>query len=346
MSKKFNIAIVGATGNVGREIIQILEEKNLPIDNLYLLASARSKGQKIQFLGNDYTVKDLSEFDFSKAQIALFSAGGKISAEFAPKAGKARCIVIDNSSFFRMHNNVPLVVPEVNASVLKEFFQDEKRSNIIANPNCSTIQMMLALKPLHDFSIINRVVVSTYQSVSGGGKEAMDELFNQTQNIYTNKAIEKRKFTKQIAFNAIPHIDTFVENGNTKEEEKMINETKKILDKGINVSATCVRIPVFIGHSESINIDFDSPLDEKKATELLKNFDGVSVIDHRKDEGYITPVEAAGEDKVYISRIRNDNSIENGLNIWVVSDNLRKGAALNAVQIAEIIMLSYSDYII
>ena len=345
MSQKFNIAIIGATGNVGREIIQILEQKNFPIDNLYLLASSRSKSKKIEFNGEELVVQDLSEFDFSKAQIGLFSAGGKVSSEFIPKAAKAGCIVIDNSSFFRMHDDVPLVVPEVNASILDNFFDNENRSNIIANPNCSTIQMVVALKPLHDESIINRIVVSTYQSVSGAGKEAMDELFNQTQNIFANKVIEKNKFTKQIAFNAIPHIDSFIENGNTKEEEKMINETKKILDKGINVSATCVRIPIFISHAESINIEFDSPLDEKEATKLLKNFDGISVVDYRKDEGYITPVEAAGEDKVYVSRIRNDTSIDNGLNIWVVSDNLRKGAALNAVQIFELIILKYSNYL-
>ena len=341
MSQKFNIAIAGATGNVGREIIQILEEKNFPIDNLYLLASSRSKGQKIKFHDKEFIVQDLSEFDFSKAHIGLFSSGGKISAEFAPKAAKAGCIVIDNSSYFRMYDDVPLIVPEVNAFVLKEFFENDHRGNIIANPNCSTIQMVLALKPLHDVSIINRVIVSTYQSVSGAGKEAMDELFDQTQNIYANKVIEKNKFTKQIAFNAIPHIDSFVENGNTKEEEKMINETKKILDQGIRVSATCVRIPVFISHAESINIEFDSPLDEKKATELLKNFEGISVVDYRKNDGYVTPVEAAGEDKVFVSRIRNDLTIDNGLNIWVVSDNLRKGAALNAVQIAELIISKY-----
>jgi len=244
-----------------------------------------------------------------------------------------------------MEKNVPLIIPEVNANVLDEFFENGERSNIIANPNCSTIQMLMALKPLHDAAIINRVVVSTYQSVSGAGKEGMDELFNQTQRIYTNKTIEKNKFTKQIAFNAIPHIDSFIENGNTKEEEKMINETKKILDEGIKISATCVRIPVFVSHSESINIEFDSPLSEKKATELLSNFENISVVDHRKDEGYVTPVEAAGEDKVYVSRIREDHSVENGLNIWVVSDNLRKGAALNAVQIAEVLIKKYSQYI-
>ena len=342
MGKKYNVAIAGATGNVGREIIQILEDRDFPIDKLYLLASSRSKGQKIDFKGDEIVVEDLAEFDFSKVQIGLFSPGGKISAEFAPKAAKAGCLVIDNTSHFRMHENVPLIVPEVNASSLEEFFNDDDRSNIIANPNCSTIQMVVALKPLHDESIINRVVVSTYQSVSGAGKEAMDELFNQTQNVYTNKNIEKNKFTKQIAFNVIPHIDSFVDNGNTKEEEKMINETKKILDEGIKVSATCARVPVFISHAESINVEFDSPLSDEKASDLLKNFDGVSVIDYRKDEGYVTPVEAAGEDKVYVSRIRNDDSVDNGLNIWVVSDNLRKGAALNAVQIAEIVTNKYS----
>ena len=343
MVKKYNVAIVGATGNVGREIIQILEDRDFPIDKLYLLASSRSKGQKIEFKGDEITVEDLADFDFSKVQMGLFSPGGKVSAEFAPKAAKAGCIVIDNSSHFRMHENVPLIVPEVNASSLDEFFNDDDRSNIIANPNCSTIQMVVALKPLHDEAIINRVVVSTYQSVSGAGKEAMDELFNQTQNVYTNKNIEKNKFTKQIAFNVIPHIDSFVDNGNTKEEEKMINETKKILDDGIKVSATCARVPVFIGHAESINIEFDSPLSDEKASEILKNFAGISVVDYRKDEGYVTPVEAAGEDKVYISRIRNDDSVDNGLNIWVVSDNLRKGAALNAVQIAEIVTNKYSS---
>ena len=343
MVKKYNLAIVGATGNVGREIIQILEDRDFPIDKLYLLASSRSKGQKIEFKGDEITVEDLADFDFSKVQIGLFSPGGKVSAEFAPKAAKAGCIVIDNSSHFRMQENVPLIVPEVNASSLDEFFNDADRSNIIANPNCSTIQMVVALKPLHDESIINRVVVSTYQSVSGAGKEAMDELFNQTQNVYTNKNIEKNKFTKQIAFNVIPHIDHFVDNGNTKEEEKMINETKKILDENINVSATCARVPVFISHAESINVEFDSPLTYEKALDILKKSDGISVIDYRKDEGYVTPVEAAGEDKVYVSRIRNDDSIDNGLNIWVVSDNLRKGAALNAIQIAEIVINKYSS---
>ncbi len=345
MSTKYNLAIAGATGNVGREIIQILEDKNFPVDQLFLLASSRSKGQTIEFRGEQLIVEDLAEFDFSKVHLGLFSPGGKVSAEYAPKAAKAGCLVIDNTSYFRMSNDVPLIVPEVNASDLEDFFHDDERSNIIANPNCSTIQMVVALKPLHDQAIINRVIVSTYQSVSGAGKDAMDELFNQTQNIYANKNIEKNKFTKQIAFNVIPHIDTFVDNGNTKEEEKMINETKKILDEGIKVSATCVRVPVFISHAESINVEFDSPLSDQEASKLLKEFDGVSVIDFRKDEGYVTPVEAAGEDKVYVSRIRNDTSVENGLNIWVVADNLRKGAALNAVQIAELVISKYSSFL-
>ena len=345
MDQKFNLAVVGATGNVGREIISILEERNFPIENLYVLASSRSKGQKIIFKDRELIVEDLADFNFSKVQLGLFSPGGSVSAEYAPKAAKAGCIVIDNTSCFRMNKDVPLIVPEVNADVLEDFFQQDNRSNIIANPNCSTIQMVVALKPLHDESIINRVVVSTYQSVSGSGKAGMDELFDQTQSIYVNKSIEKNKFTKQIAFNAIPHIDSFLKNGNTKEEQKMIDETKKILDKNIKISATCVRIPVFISHAESINIEFDSPLSDKRATELLSNFESISVVDHRKNEGYVTPVEAAGEDKVYVSRIREDNSVVNGLNIWVVSDNLRKGAALNAVQIAEIISKKYNEYL-
>ena len=345
MSQKYNIAVAGATGAVGTEIIQILEQRDFPIDNLYLLASSKSKGKKIEFKEKEILVEDLAEFDFTKAHIGLFSPGGKISAEYAPKAAEAGCIVIDNTSYFRMQQNVPLIVPEVNANALDEFFQDENRTNIISNPNCSTIQMVAALKPLHEKSIINRVVVSTYQAVSGAGKTGMDELFNQTQNVYANQELKKEKFTKQIAFNAIPHIGAFLENGNTEEEQKMIDETKKILDEGINVSATCVRTAVFIGHSESVNIEFDSPLDAKEAREILSNSDGISVIDHRKDEGYVTPVEIAGEDKVYVSRIRNDNSVDNGLNLWVVSDNLRKGAALNAVQIAEIVVKDYNSYL-
>ena len=346
MSNKFNIAVVGATGNVGREILQILEQREFPIDNIYLLASSRSKGKKIEFKEQEIVVEDLADFDFSKVQIGLFSPGGTVSAEYAPKAAKKGCVVIDNTSHFRMNDEVPLVVPEVNADVLQDFFDDENRSNIISNPNCSTIQMVVALKPIHDVAIINRIVVSTYQSVSGAGKEAMDELWEQTKNIYANKNIEKKKFTKQIAFNAIPHIDSFLENGNTKEEQKMINETKKILDPNIRVSATCVRVPVFISHAESINVELDSPMTDGQARELLNKFENISVIDHRKDEGYVTPAEAAGEDKVYISRIRQDDTVDNGLNLWVVSDNLRKGAALNAVQIAEEIVQKYSEKIL
>ena len=345
MNQKYNIAVAGATGAVGNEIIQILEQRDFPIDNLYLLASAKSKGKKIEFKGEEFIVEDLADFDFSKVHIGLFSPGGKISAEFAPKAAEAGCIVIDNTSYFRMQNNIPLIVPEVNPNVLKEFFLDDKRTNIISNPNCSTIQMVVALKPLHEKSIINRIVVSTYQAVSGAGKIGMDELFNQTQNIYANQEVKKDKFTKQIAFNVIPHIGSFLDNGNTEEEQKMIDETKKILDQGIKVSATCVRTAVFIGHSEAINIEFDSPLDAKEAQEILENSEAISVIDHRKDEGYVTPVEIAGEDKVYISRIRNDETLDNGISLWVVSDNLRKGAALNAVQIAELIISQYSNFI-
>ena len=345
MTRKYNIAIAGATGNVGREILNILEQREFPIENIYLLASSKSKGKKINFCDQDLIVEDLSEFDFSKAEIGLFSPGGSVSAKFAPKAASKGCIVIDNTSYFRMNDKVPLVVPEVNPEVLKDFFENEIRLNIISNPNCSTIQMLIALKPIHDAAIINRIIVSTYQSVSGAGKEAMDDLFEQTKNIYANKNIEKNKFTKQIAFNAIPHIGSFLKNGNTEEEQKMIDETKKILDPGIKVSATCVRIPVFVSHAESISIELDSPLTDIEAKEILTSLPYVSVVDHRKDEGYVTQVEAAGDDKVYVSRIRQDNTIENGLNLWVVSDNLRKGAALNAVQIAEEIIKNYSKFI-
>ncbi len=345
MNKKYNIAIAGATGNVGREIINILEHRKFPINELFLLASSKSKGKKISFNSKELEVNDLAEFDFSKSAIALFSPGGKISEKYAPRAAEAGCVVIDNTSHFRMKENVPLIVPEINSKDLEDFFNDKKRSNIISNPNCSTIQMVMAIKPIHDIAIINRVVVSTYQSVSGAGKEAMDELFEQTKDIYSNNNLKRNKFTKQISFNVIPHIDSFLENGNTKEEQKMINETKKIIDNNIKVSATCVRVPVFISHSESINLELDSPITEKKVKDVLSNFKGVSVVDYRADEGYITPVEAAGEDKVYVSRIRRDNSIENGINLWVVSDNLRKGAALNAVQIAEVLIDKYSEFL-
>jgi len=345
MDKKFNLAVVGATGNVGREMLKILEQRKFPINNLYLLASSRSKGKTIDFNNDSITVQDLAEFNFSNVQLGLFSSGSSVSAEFVPKAVKAGCIVIDNTSYFRMKDNVPLIVPEVNVRALQDFFNNDNRSNIIANPNCSTIQMVVALKPIHDVAIINRVVVSTYQSVSGAGKDAIEELDNQTKNLYANKNIKNKKFTKQIAFNVIPHIDSFLDNGNTKEEQKMIDETKKILDPSIRVSATCVRVPVFFSHGESINIELDSPMSAEEARKILSDFKYISVVDYRKDEGYVTPVEAAGEDKVYVSRIRQDNTVDNGLNLWVVSDNLRKGAALNAVQIAEEIANKFSTYL-
>ena len=345
MMQKYNIAIVGATGNVGREILQILEQRDFPIDEIYCLASSRSKGTKLEFKDKELIVEDLAEFDFAKTQIGLFSPGAKVSAEYVPKALNKGCLVIDNTSYFRMNDKVPLIVPEVNGDVLNEFFENENRLNVISNPNCSTIQMVVALKPIHDVAIINRIVVSTYQSVSGAGKESMDELFDQTKDIFSNKSITKKNFTKQIAFNAIPQINDFLENGNTKEEQKMIDETKKILDPDIRISATCVRIPVFVSHAESINLELDSPISDEKVKKVLSNFEGISVVDYRKDEGYVTPVEAAGEDKVYVSRIRKDDTVENGLNLWVVSDNLRKGAALNAVQIAELITSKFYNFI-
>jgi len=343
MSQKYNIALVGATGNVGREMLQILDQRSFPVDEIYCLASSRSKGTELEFNNKKIVVGDLSEFDFSKVHIGLFSPGGKVSAEFVPKAVSQGCLVIDNTSYYRMKDDVPLIVPEVNGKELNNFFENKKRANIISNPNCSTIQMVIALKPIHEAAIINRIVVSTYQSVSGAGKEPMNELFDQTRDIYANKNITKKEFTKQIAFNAIPHIGAFLENGNTEEEQKMINETKKILDPNIHVSATCVRIPVFISHAESINLELDSHLSNEKAREVMSNFEGISVVDYHQDEGYVTPVEAAGEDKVYVSRIRQDETIENGLNLWVVSDNLRKGAALNAVQIAELVIQKHSN---
>ena len=341
--QKYKIAIVGATGNVGREILQILEQRDFPIDKIYCLASSRSKGKKLEFKDKEIVVEDLAEFDFAKVQIGLFSPGSKVSAEFAPKALTEGCLVIDDTSYFRMNKEVPLIVPEVNGEVLNDFFQNKNRLNVISNPNCSTIQMVVALKPIHEIAIINRIVVSTYQSVSGAGKESMDELFDQTKDIYANRNIINKKFTKQIAFNAIPHIGPFLENGNTQEEQKMIDETKKILDSNIHVSATCVRIPVFVSHAESINLELDSPISEEEVKKVLSNFAGVSVIDYRKDEGYVTPVEVAGEDKVFVSRIRKDDTVENGLNLWVVSDNLRKGAALNTVQIAELVIDKFSS---
>ena len=328
----YRVAVVGATGAVGREMLTTLAERKFPADEVIALASGRSAGQEVSY-GEDrtLTVRSLDEFDFSTADIALFSAGGSVAKEYAPRAGAAGCVVIDNSSAFRMDPDVPLIVPEVNAAAIARF----GKKNIIANPNCSTAQMVVALKPLHDAFGIKRVVVSTYQSVSGAGKDGMDELFNQTRAVYVNDPIERENFTKQIAFNVIPHIDSFMDDGFTKEEWKMTVETKKILDPDIDVVAQCVRVPVFIGHSEAVFIETKKPIDEATARKAMQGFPGLVVIDHRADEGYVTPVESAGEDAVYVSRMRVDPTVKNGLVFWCVSDNLRKGAALNAVQIAE-----------
>ena len=324
-----NIAIVGATGNVGRKIIEVLEKKNFSIDNLYLVASSKSTGSKLKFKGKEIEVENLETFDFSKAKITFFSAGGKISEKYAPIAAK-HSVVIDNSSHFRMDPDVPLIVPQVNSNDLKNI-----KKNIIANPNCSTAQLVIILKPLHDLFNIKRVVISTYQSTSGAGKAPMDELVEQTKLSLENKKISSRNFTKQIAFNAIPHIDIFVEEGYTKEEVKMVNETKKILDNKIELTATCVRIPVLVSHAESLNIEFEKSFTLEKIVEALDNADGCKVIDDRKDGGYITPVEAEGKNETFISRIRKDSSNKNTINLWCVSDNLLRGAALNAVEIAE-----------
>jgi len=324
-----NIAIVGATGNVGRKTLEVLERKGLPIDDLYLVASSKSAGKKIHFQGKDIVVSELENFNFSKVKIAFFAAGGKISEKFAEKAAK-HCLVIDNSSFFRMDPDVPLIVPQVNSNALNDI-----KKNIIANPNCSTAQLVIALKPLHDLFVIKRVVVSTYQSVSGAGKAAMDELIKQTKLTLDGKDIKPENFTKQIAFNAIPHIDVFSDDGYTKEELKMSNETKKILDEKIDLTATCVRLPISVSHSESVNIQFEKNFSLEQIKEALNSFDGCKVIDERSDGGYSTPLEAEGKDETFISRIREDKTIKNGLNLWIVSDNLLRGAALNAVEIAE-----------
>jgi aspartate-semialdehyde dehydrogenase len=324
-----NIAIVGATGNVGRKILEVLEKKNFSLDNLYLVASSKSAGSKITFKDKELEVFDLEKFDFSKAKITFFAAGGKISENYATKAAQ-HSIVIDNSSFYRMDPDVPLIVPQVNSEDLKKI-----KKNIIANPNCSTAQLVIALKPLHDAYKIKRVVTSTYQSVSGGGKAPMDELIEQTKLFLDNREIKSKNFTKQIAFNAIPHIDVFADDGYTKEELKMTNETKKILDSKIELTATCVRLPVLVSHSESVNIEFEKPFTVDKVRQLLDNADGCKVVDERKDGGYSTPIEAAGKNDTFISRIREDKTINNGLNLWIVSDNLLRGAALNAVEIAE-----------
>ena len=324
-----NIAIVGATGNVGRKTLEVLEKKELPFDNLYLVASSKSEGQKIIFKGKGHEVLNLENFDFSKVKIAFFAAGKKISEKFAEKAAK-HCLVIDNSSFFRMDPDVPLIVPQVNSSHL-----DQIKKNIIANPNCSTAQLVIACKPLHDLFVIKRIVVSTYQSVSGGGKAPMDELIEQTKLVLDGKNVKSKNFTKQIAFNAIPHIDVFADDGYTKEELKMSKETKKILDDKIDLTATCVRLPISVSHSESVNIQFEKSFSLEKVRSALNNFEGCKVIDERIDGGYSTPLEAEGKDETFISRIREDKTIKNGLNLWIVSDNLLRGAALNAVEIAE-----------
>ena len=328
----YKVAVVGATGNVGREILQTLAEREFPADEVVALASSRSFGKEVSY-GEDHVLKvhDLAAYDFHGVDIVLSSPGAKVSAIHSPRAAKAGAIVIDNTSQFRLDPDVPLVVPEVNADAIAGY----TKKGIIANPNCSTIQLVVALKPLHDLAAIRRVVVATYQSVSGGGKALMDELFNQTRAIYVNDPIKNELFTKQIAFNVIPHIDIFMDDGSTKEEWKMVAETRKILDPKIKLSATCVRVPVFVGHAEAVNLEFDKPISVEQARAALKAAPGISVIDRRRDEGYVTPQECAGEDPVFVSRLRNDPTVEHGLSLWVVADNLRKGAALNTIQIAE-----------
>src|SRR5437868_12530596 len=331
----YKVAVVGATGNVGREMLNILEERQFPVDECFAVASRRSMGVEVSFGDRTLKCKDLEQFDFRGIDFVLMSAGSAVSKEWSPRIGALGAMVIDNSSCWRYDAEVPLIVPEVNAHVLEEYMSRKTRRNIIANPNCSTAQLVVVLKPLHDLFKIKRVVVSTYQSVSGAGKEAMDELFRQTRAVFVADPIEVGEFTKQIAFNVIPHIDVFLDSGITKEEWKMAVETQKILDPDIQVTATCVRVPVFVGHSESVNIEFERPVTAEKARAVLRAAPGILVVDKREDGGYVTPIECAGEDATFVSRIRKDPTVENGLNLWIVSDNLRKGAALNAVQIAE-----------
>ena len=331
----YKIAVVGATGNVGREMLNVLSEREFPADEVYAVASRRSRGTEVSFGDKTLKCHDLEQFDFKNVDFCLMSAGSGVSKEWSPKIGAKGCIVIDNSSCWRYDRDVPLIVPEVNADAVKGY----AKKNIIANPNCSTAQLVVVLKPLHDAAVIKRVVVSTYQSVSGAGKEAMDELWQQTKSVYVpGTDIEPQKFPKQIAFNCIPQIDVFMEDGYTKEEWKMLAETKKILDPRIKLTATCVRVPVFVGHSESVNIEFEKPLSAEDAREILRTAPGVLVVDKREPGGYVTPVEAAGEFATYVSRIREDATVENGLALWIVADNLLKGAALNTVQIAETII--------
>jgi aspartate-semialdehyde dehydrogenase len=329
----YRVAVVGATGNVGREMMAILEEVKFPVDEIFAVASRKSIGIEVSFGEKTLKCVDLQTFDFTKVDIVLMSAGGDVSKEWSEKIGKLGPVVIDNSSAFRMHPDVPLIVPEVNPDAVEGF----RKKNIIANPNCSTAQLVVALAPLHEEARIKRVVVATYQSVSGAGKAGMDELWNQTKAIYGLGDATPKKFTKQIAFNAIPHIDVFLPDGSTKEEWKMVAETKKILDPAIELHATCVRVPVFVGHSEAVNIEFHSPMDEDEARDILRESPGIVVVDKREDGGYITPVDAAGEFPVYISRIRKDPTVEHGISLWCVADNLRKGAALNAIQIAQLL---------
>ena len=330
----YRVAVVGATGNVGREMLNILAEREFPCDEVVALASRQSIGKEAMLGDTTLTVKALDDFDFKGIDIALFAAGSAVAKGTAPRAAKAGAVVIDNSSYFRMEPDVPLVVPKVNAGATAGY----AKRNIIANPHCSTAQLVVALKPLHDAATIKRVVVATYQSVSGAGHVAMDELFEQTRAVFVNDPIEKKKFTKQIAFNVIPHIDVFMPDGATKEEWKMVVETRKILDPAIEVIATCVRVPVFVGHSEAVHVEFKKPLSVAEAREALRQAPGVMVIDKREDGGYITPLECVGEYATYVSRIREDKTVKHGLALWVVSDNLRKGAALNAVQIAEVLI--------
>jgi aspartate-semialdehyde dehydrogenase len=335
----YRVAVVGATGNVGREMLAVLSEREFPCDEIAAVASSRSVGSEVDYgdTGRLLKCRNIEHFDWAGWDIALFAAGSGPAQEYAPKAAAAGCVVIDNSSLYRMDPDVPLIVPEVNPDALAGY----TKRNIIANPNCSTAQMVVALKPLHDAAGIKRVVVSTYQSTSGAGKAGMDELFQQSRAIFVGDQVETHKFTKQIAFNVIPHIDSFLDDGSTKEEWKMVVETKKILDPKIKVTATCVRVPVFVGHSESINIEFERELGAQEAMDILREAPGIMLIDKREDGGYITPVECVGDAATYVSRVREDPTVENGLNIWCVSDNLRKGAALNAVQIAELLGQRY-----
>lgn len=334
----YRVAVVGATGNVGREMLSILSEREFPVDEVVAVASSASVGKEVSYGDIDVLkVRTLDDFDFAGFDIGLFSPGSSVSAEYAPRAAETGCIVIDNTSHFRMDEDVPLIVPEVNRDDLVHF----SKRNIIANPNCSTIQMVMALKPLHDLAPIRRVVVATYQSVSGAGRRAMDELFNQTRKVFFNERLSPTNFTREIAFNVIPHIGAFQTDGSTEEELKMVGETQKILDPSIQINATCVRVPVFVGHAESINIEFDAPIDFEEARNVLGNAEGVIIIDDPEKDEYATPIDVAGEAGVYISRIRQDKTVEYGLNLWVVSDNLRKGAALNSVQIAEALVEDY-----